>query len=38
VNQWGRVYESNLGEDSAKTASVMTQFNPDDGWSPVATP
>jgi hypothetical protein len=38
VNQWGRVYESNLGEDSASIASAMTQFNPDGDWSPVAAP
>ena len=38
VNQWGRVYQGNLGEKSAETASAMTQFNPDSGWTPVAPP
>jgi len=38
VNQWGRVYESNLGGDSEKIASAMAEFNPDGDWSPVAAP
>jgi hypothetical protein len=38
VNQWGKVYESNLGEDSAKIASAMTQFNPDGDWTAAASP
>jgi hypothetical protein len=38
VNQWGKVYECNLGKDSAAIAMEMTQFNPDGAWSPVASP
>jgi hypothetical protein len=38
VNQWGRVYQRNLGEDSAATASAMTEFNPDSDWTPVESP
>jgi len=38
VNQWGRVYECNLGEKSAEIASAMTAFDPDSNWTPVATP
>ncbi len=38
VNQWGRVYESNLGADSAAIAASMTEFNPDADWTPVAAP
>jgi hypothetical protein len=33
VNQWGRVYECNLGEHSAEIAGAMASFDPDDGWS-----
>jgi len=32
VNQDGVVYEKDLGQDTAKTASAMTEFNPDNGW------
>jgi hypothetical protein len=35
VNQWGRVYQCNLGEDGAKVASEMTVFDPDPSWTPV---
>lgn len=35
VNQWGRVYECNLGEQSADIASAMTKFDPDADWAPV---
>jgi hypothetical protein len=38
VNQWGKVYERNLGEDSADVATSMTDFNPDGDWTPVASP
>jgi hypothetical protein len=38
VNQWGKVYERNLGEDSADAALAMTEFNPDADWKPVETP
>jgi hypothetical protein len=33
VNQWGKVYQSNLGEKSTDIASAMAEFNPDDSWS-----
>ena len=32
VNQDGVVYEKDLGQDTAKTASAMIEFNPDQGW------
>lgn len=32
VNQQGIVYETDLGPDTAKIASAMTSFNPDDTW------
>jgi hypothetical protein len=32
VNQQGRVYEKNIGPDSDKIASAMTEYNPDPGW------
>jgi len=32
VNQDGVVYEKDLGQDTAKTATAMTEFNPDQGW------
>jgi hypothetical protein len=35
VNQWGRVYQCNLGEDSAKAAGEMALFDPDPSWTPV---
>jgi hypothetical protein len=35
VNQGGRVYECNLGPDSADAAAAMTDFDPDSGWNPV---
>ncbi len=38
VNQWGKVYERNLGENSADAAMAMTAFNPDADWSAVAAP
>jgi len=38
VNQWGRVYERNLGEKSAEVAGEMSEFDPDSGWTPVAQP
>jgi hypothetical protein len=38
VNQWGKVYERNLGEDSADVAAAMTEFNPDADWSAAETP
>jgi hypothetical protein len=38
VNQWGKVYEANLGEKSADIAAAMTDFDPDSSWTPVAAP
>jgi hypothetical protein len=38
VNQWGKVYQRNLGAPSAETAAVMTEFNPDKDWTAVPTP
>jgi hypothetical protein len=38
VNQWGKVYECNLGEQSAATAGAMVNFDPDAGWTPVPEP
>jgi hypothetical protein len=38
VNQWGKVYERNAGENSADAAMAMTEFNPDADWSAVETP
>ena len=35
VNQWGKVYECNLGEHSSEIAGAMDSFDPDAGWSPV---
>jgi hypothetical protein len=32
VNQQGRVYEKNLGADTEKFASAMTEYNPDTSW------
>jgi hypothetical protein len=38
VNQWGRVYQSNLGQDSEQAAQAMTEFNPDADWALVSEP
>jgi hypothetical protein len=38
VNQWGKVYQRNLGEESAAAAAAMTEFNPDSDWSAAETP
>jgi hypothetical protein len=32
VNQEGVIYEKDLGEDTAKAATAMTTFDPDDTW------
>ena len=32
INQQGRVYEKNLGPNTAKLASAMTEYNPDLTW------
>src|SRR5208282_541849 len=34
VNQWGKVYECNLGEQSADAAEAMVSFVLDEGWTP----
>ena len=36
VNQNGKVYEQNLGKDSAALAAKMTAFDPGPGWKSVA--
>ena len=36
VNQNGRVYEKDLGKNSATTAAKMSAFDPGPGWKPVA--
>jgi hypothetical protein len=38
VNQWGKVYERNLGPQSADLAAAMTDFDPDQDWTPVKSP
>jgi hypothetical protein len=32
VNQQGRVYEKNLGPETAKLAAAMAEYNPDPSW------
>ena len=32
VNQQGRVYQKNLGPDTAKIAAATTAYNPDPTW------
>jgi hypothetical protein len=36
VNQQGRVYEKDLGEDTEKVASELTVYDPDKTWKPVS--
>jgi hypothetical protein len=38
VNQWGRIYERNLGADSAALAAALTDFDPDPDWKAVPSP
>jgi hypothetical protein len=38
VNQWGKVYQRNLGADSADLAAAMTDFDPDQDWTVVPSP
>jgi hypothetical protein len=38
VNQWGKVFERNLGSQSAELGAAMTDFDPEDGWTVVSTP
>ncbi len=35
VNQDGQVYEKDLGTDTEKIAAAMTEYNPDNTWSPI---
>ena len=35
VNQRDLVFEKDLGADTAKIASAMTEYDPDDSWNPV---
>jgi len=35
INQNGVVYQKDLGKDTSETASAMTEFDPDDTWTPV---
>jgi Protein of unknown function (DUF2950) len=32
VNQQGRVYQKNLGPNTVRFASAMTEYNPDPTW------
>jgi hypothetical protein len=32
VNQQGRVYQKNLGPNTAKIAGAMTEYDPDLSW------
>ncbi|HMN47251.1 MAG TPA: DUF2950 domain-containing protein [Povalibacter sp.] len=36
VNQDGVVWQRDLGEDTAKAVADITQFNPDEDWTPLA--
>jgi hypothetical protein len=36
VNQDGKVYQCNLGEDTSRIAVAMTEYNPDNTWTPVS--
>jgi Protein of unknown function (DUF2950) len=38
VNQWGKVYERNLGPQSGDLATAMTDFDPDQDWKVVTSP
>ena len=38
VNQDGKIYQSDLGADTARKASAMQRFDPAGGWSPVKAP
>ncbi len=38
VNQWGKVYERNLGAESAEIAMAMTDFDPDPDWTELTAP
>lgn len=36
VNRDGVVWQRDLGEDTATAAAAIAQFNPDNGWTPIA--
>ena len=38
VNQQGRVYEKNLGEETAELAAAATEYEPDPTWKLVVEP
>jgi Protein of unknown function (DUF2950) len=38
VNQDGVVYQKDLGQDTEKIASTMTEYNPDKSWTPADGP
>jgi hypothetical protein len=38
VNQQGRVYQANLGPDTAAKAAALAEFDPDSTWTPVPPP
>jgi hypothetical protein len=33
INQWGFLYQKDLGDDTAKLAGAMNTYNPDSSWS-----
>jgi hypothetical protein len=34
INQDGRVFQKDLGQDTAKVAQAMSEYNPDKTWMP----
>jgi hypothetical protein len=32
INQWGKVYQKDLGDDTARIGVAMTEYNPDRTW------
>jgi len=34
INHDGRVFQKNLGQDTAKVAEAMSEYNPDKTWMP----
>ena len=38
MNQDGVVYQRSLGENTARTAAAMNEYNPDKGWTVVQEP
>ena len=35
INQDGELFQKDLGPDTAKVASAMSEYNPDKTWRPV---